>query len=208
MTTSSQWTLLARILRPQGRKGEVLADLFTDFPERFASNPEVWVAEPGFSAAEGEKLAAPVPARIISHWLPVGRNAGRVVLQLAGVESISAAEGLGSREILVPAGERRPLEPGAAYISDLLGCSVFDGQVLVGTVEDVQFATTPDGTRRLEDAAPLLVVQTPGNTEALIPFAKQYLIELNLTARQIRMSLPEGLVHINEIHPTDYDTSD
>jgi len=204
MTTSSQWTLLARILRPQGRKGEVLADLFTDFPERFASTPDVWLGEPGFSAAEGQKLSPPVPARITSHWLPVGRNAGRVVLQLAGVDSISAAEQLASREIVVPAEDRMPLEPGAAYISDLLGCGLFDGQVLVGTVEDVQFATTPDGTRRLEDAAPLLVVHTSENAEVLIPFAKHYLVEIDLTARQIRMSLPEGLVHINAVRPPDH----
>jgi len=199
MPPSSRWTLLARILRPQGRKGEVLADLFTDFPERFASHPDVWLAPQGFADAEQADTAAEqlATARIVAHWLPVGRNAGRVVLHFAAVDSITAAEELAQREIVVPAETRMPLEPGEAYISDLTGCQVLDGEVLVGTVEDVQFATSPDGTRRLEDAAPLLVVRTPEQQEVLIPFAKQYLVELDTSAKRIRMTLPEGLSQLN-----------
>ena len=40
---------LARSPGPQGRKGEVLADLFTDFPERFDEHPGVWLAPSGFA---------------------------------------------------------------------------------------------------------------------------------------------------------------
>ena len=51
MDPTSQWIVLAQILRPQGRKGEVLADLFTDFPERFDEHPGVWLAPSGFAVA-------------------------------------------------------------------------------------------------------------------------------------------------------------
>ena len=202
MPSSPQWTLLARILRPQGRKGEVLADLFTDFPERFASCPDVWLAAPGFSDIEESERPAeqpsPEPIQIVAHWLPVGRNGGRVVLHFGGVDSISSAEQLAGKEVVVPAEARMPLEPDEAYISDLIGCEVHDGDTLVGTLDDVEFATTPDGTRRLDDAAPLLVVRSTEGGEILIPFAKQYLVELNLAAKRIRMALPEGLTQVNQ----------
>jgi len=201
MPSPATWTLLARILRPQGRKGEVLAELFTDFPERFASYPEVWLAASGFGDGEEASLnyEQPTPAHILAHWLPTGRNSGRVVLQFSGVESISAAEQLAGKEVLVPTEARMPLKADEAYISDLIGCQVFDDDALAGTLEDVQFATTPDGIRRLEEAAPLLVVRTPEQGELLIPFAKQYLLKLDLPGREIRMTLPEGLRQVNTV---------
>src|SRR5438067_4080039 len=187
MLSTSQWTLLARILRPQGRKGEVLADLLTDFPQRFQSQPAVWLAAPEFTQAQQSTASvdqrAPEPAQVIGHWLPVGRNTGRVVLHFAGVDSISAAEQLAGKEVVIPAETRMPLQPDEAYISDLVGCQVYDGDQLVGTLDDVQFATTPDGSRRLDDVAPLLVVRSLQGGEILIPFAKQYLLELNTAAK-------------------------
>ena len=90
-----------------------------------------------------------------------------------------------------------PLDDGSVYISDLMGCTVYDNGAAIGVVDDVQFATTADGTRRLDDAAPLLVVQTPDKHEVLVPFAKEYLVEVNTEARSIRMELPEGLTQVN-----------
>jgi 16S rRNA processing protein RimM len=201
MPSDNKWTLLARILRPQGRKGEVLADLFTDFPDRFASQPNVWLAPSGFSEAQETDLAteylAPEAVQISAHWLPLGRNTGKIVLLFSGVTSISAAKQLAGKEVVIPTEARMALEPGTAYISDLLGCKVYDRGRLIGAVEDVQFATTPDGTRRLEEAAPLLVVQSSEAGEVLIPFAKQYLVEVDTAAKRIRMDLPEGLAEVN-----------
>ena len=201
--TSTNWTLLARILRPQGRKGEVLAELFTDFPERFTTRPDIWLAPNGFSEGSGKMDAntEPQPAKVTHHWLPVGRNAGRIVLHLAGVDSISAAEQLGAKEVVVPSDLRMPLEDGAVYISDLVGCTVYDRAEVLGAVEDVQFATTPDGTRRLDDAAALLVIQSPGRTELLIPFVNAYLREVDTAGRIIRMELPPGLTNVNAADP-------
>jgi 16S rRNA processing protein RimM len=200
MESTPQWIVLAQILRPQGRKGEVLADLSTDFPERFEKHPRVWLARAGFAEAEsGSDLTgtAPQPVEIEEHWLPVGKNAGRIVLKLVGVDSIEQAEKLASKEVIVPLAERFPLDADAAYISDLLGCTVFDGDRAIGVVEDVQFTTTPDGSRRLEEAAPLLTITSPEAQEILIPFVKAYLVELDTSAKTIRMTLPDGLVEIN-----------
>ena len=196
MASSTEWVLLARILRPQGRKGEVLADLFTDFPDRFASHPGVWLAPNGFAESESSASVTPVQSEVKAHWLPIGRNAGRIVLHLAGIESINDAERLSGQEIVVPLSERLPLESDAAYVSDLMGCTVYDGETALGAIEDVQFPTTSDGSR-LEDAAPLLVVVSQDGGEVLIPFAKAFLVAIDTTSRSIRMSLPAGLVDLN-----------
>jgi len=201
MDSPSQFVVLARILRPQGRKGEVLADLFTDFPERFENHPRVWLTPPGFADRATGDAADMNPAEVASHWLPVGRNAGRIVLHFADVDTIEQAEQLAGKEVVVPATERVPLESGAAYISDLIGCTVYDRDRTLGVVDDVQFATTPDGSRRLEEAAPLLAITSTGGEEILIPFANAFLLDLNVGAKSIRMALPEGLAEINQPSP-------
>jgi 16S rRNA processing protein RimM len=216
MDSASQWIVLAHILRPQGRRGEVLADLFTDFPERFADRPQVWLAPAGFaehassganSATRNPETHSPSaePAQVASHWLPVGRNAGRIVLQFAGIDSIEQAEKLAGKQVIVPLADRLPLDEGATYISDLIGCTVYDGSRTLGVVDSVEFPASPDGSRRLEEAAPLLAVTSPDGNEILIPFAQAFLLELDLAAKSIRMALPEGLAEINSQadQPTD-----
>ena len=188
----ASWISLARLVRPQGRKGELLADLLTDFPERFEQHPVVFVA-PAETTASPEELAS---FAVTSSWLPHGRNQGRIVLGLAGVDSIEKAERLAGLDVLVPGSDRFDLTDDSVYISDLIGCTLFDGDVPVGTVEDVQFVTSPDGKRRLTDAAPLLTVIVP-NGEALVPFAKDFLVSVDLPERRIRMRLPAGLVDVN-----------
>ena len=192
--------VLAHILRPQGRKGEVLADLFTDFPERFDQHPRVWLAPLGFADQTVTGLVAGVgaePVEVASHWLPMGKNAGRIVFHFAGVDSIEKAERLAGKDVLVPLTERMPLAPGAAYVSDLIGCTVYDRGQALGVVESIEFPTTPDGSRKLEEAAPLLAVKSPEGDEVLVPFVSSFLEDIDLAAKSIRMSLPEGLAEIN-----------
>lgn len=194
MTQSTPaWIVLAHLLRPQGRKGELLADLFTDFPERFENQRRVFLAAPDF---EGEAIDAR-PAEVVGFWLPVGKNEGRVVLQFAGIDSISDAESIAGKDVLVPHEERLPLDDESVYISELVGCTVYDGSLPVGVVEDVQFAMTADGARRLDDAAPLLEVRSLEGDEILIPFAKAFLVTVNTAAKRIDMTLPAGLVDVN-----------
>jgi 16S rRNA processing protein RimM len=171
----------------------VLAELFTDFPERFEDQRRVFLAAPGFDGDEAKARSA----EVMAFWLPVGKNEGRVVLQFAGIDTISDAESIAGLDVLVPREERLPLEDESVYISELVGCTVYDGPTAVGVVEDVQFAMTADGGRRLEDAAPLLAVTSSGGDEILIPFAKAFLVAVDTDAKRIEMTLPEGLIEIN-----------
>ena len=191
---SAAWTVLAHLLRPQGRKGELLADLFTDFPERFEDRRRVFLARPGFSGAESAARAISV----VQHWLPVGRNHGRIVLSFEGIDSIEKAETLAGLDVLIPEEERVELPEDEEYISDLVGCTVFDTGVEVGVITGVDFPATPDGTRRLTDAAPLLNVRTGTGDEILIPYVQSFTVQLNIEQKRIEMKLPEGLLDLNK----------
>lgn len=201
MKCAPEWIVLAQLLRPQGRKGELLAELLTDFPERFEGQRRVFLAAPGFSGTASEARSA----EVVAFWLPVGKNEGRIVLQFAGVDSISDAEAIAGQEVIVPEEERLPLDDESTYISELVGCTVYDGAAVVGVVEDVQFPTTPDGGRRLTDAAPLLAVRSLEGDEVLIPFAKAFLVSMKTEAKRIDMILPAGLVDVNRTNETNPD---
>jgi len=112
---------------------------------------------------------------------------GLVVLKFAGVDSISDAELLAGCELQVPLAERAELPPGAQYISDLIGCMVFDQGREVGPVADVTFGA---------GEAPLLVVRR-GKEEHLLPLAEDLLEALDVATKQIRMKLPQGMLELN-----------
>ncbi len=193
LPAATPWTVLAHLLRPQGRKGELLAELFTDFPERFAERSRVFLARPGFTGPQSQAR----PAVVANHWLPVGRNQGRIVLAFAAIDSIEQAETLAGLDVLIPAEQRVELEDDADYISDLLGCAVFDRGAPLGIVTGVDFPTTPDGARRLADAAPLLSVETPAGAEILIPYVQSFLVSRDIAAKRLDMTLPAGLTDLN-----------
>ena len=192
-TTPASWTTLAHLLRPQGRKGELLAELLTDFPERFRDTPRVFLAKPDFAGTEAQAR----PVHITNHWMPVGKNHGRIVLTFEGIDSISLAETLEGLEVIIPSTERMELDEDAEYIDDLLDCTVFNGAEPIGKVTAVDFPTTADGTRRLPDAAPLLTVLTPAGDEVLIPYVQAFIVSISTEAQRIEMNLPPGLLEIN-----------
>ncbi len=115
----------------------------------------------------------------------------RMVLKFAGVDSISEAETLVGCEIQIPQAERVELEPGAAYVSDLVGCTVFALEAAgireLGKVEDVDFSA---------GEAPLLVVRA-GKRELLLPFATEFVKSLDTPAKRIEMVLPAGLLELD-----------
>lgn len=186
--TPAPWVWLARIRRPQGRKGEVFADLLTDFPDKFSERHRLWLL------AETERGAAPPrEVELVAHWL----HKGGIVLHFSGVDSISAAEELTGRIVAVPRAERAALAEDEAYIGDLIGCTLVDlagaEPLAVGEIEDVDRSAGP---------VALLVVRRH-NSEVLIPFAKSYLRRIDLESRRVEMILPEGLVELNEEQKRD-----
>ena len=100
---AAQWVALARIRRPQGRKGEVFADILTDFPEKFAERRQLWLlSDPDSPRPKSPLAPTPRQVELIAHWL----HKGGIVLHFSGVDSISAAETLAGLNVAIPA--RRP----------------------------------------------------------------------------------------------------
>ncbi len=171
------WVWLARIRHPQGRKGEVFADILTDFPEKFAERKRLWLL--GGACAREVELA--------HHWL----HKGGIVLHFAGIESISAAETLKGLTVAIPRSARAALPEDEIYVGDLIGCVLIDvapaAPHLVGEIEDVDRSAGPVA----------LLVVNGASGEVLVPFAKSYLRKIDLEARRVEMALPEGLVELN-----------
>ena len=126
---------------------------------------------------------------------------------MEGVDSISAAERLRGREVLLPLEQRVVLPAGQYFVSDLIGCSVFEtpttppvlasspcslgeAPALLGTVRDVQFPG--EGLA----GTPLLEVDT-SQGELLIPFAEDICTKIDPHARRIDVVLLEGLRDLN-----------
>lgn len=180
------WVWLARIRRPQGRKGEVLAEILTDFPQKFAERKRVFLLS-GADRAGGASPVAAREAQLISHWL----HKGDVVLHFAGIGSISDAETLRGMIVAIPRAERATLGEDEYYAGDLIGCLLVDVAVAparnIGVIEDLD-----------RDAGPvaLLVVRGDAGDEILVPFAKTYLRRVDLEGRRVEMALPEGLVDL------------
>lgn len=187
---AEDWIWLARIRRPQGRKGEVFAEILTDFPEKFAERKQLWLLTDSAAPKSGQHPATPSAPReveLANHW----QHKGGIVLHFSGVDSISAAETLAGLVVAIPRSERTALSEDEVYISDLIGCVLVD----VAPAEPVTLGEIEDVDRTAGPTALLVVHGATG--EILIPFAKSYLHSINLEARRVEMALPEGLVDLN-----------
>jgi 16S rRNA processing protein RimM len=165
---------VARVLKTQGRRGEVAVEVHSDVPERFVEGLKLLAL-----AEDGSRRELQVEA--------VWPHKGHLVLKFADVDSISEAETLSGCELQLPRNRRAQLESGWTYVSDLIGCAVFNGDQQIGEIEDVRFGA---------GEAPLLIVKA-GSKEYEIPFTEAYLTSTDVDRKKICMKLPEGMLEVN-----------
>jgi len=179
------WVAIARILRPRGRRGEVVADVLTDFPERFATLRRAWVQR------QDEK---PRPVEIAKAWW----HQQRLILHFAEISSISDAEQLRGWALVIPLRERLSLGENRYYVSDLIGCEVIErGGRSLGHVSGVEPTGGVDLLR--------IDLSSPGGRqtdELTVPFAREICPEIDVQARRIVIDPPEGLLELNRDRPT------
>jgi len=175
MQTWDDLVVVARVARSHGRRGEVILNLETDFPEqRFAPGKRLMVRR----GAEPEALV------VRSVWFMKARP----VVGFEGFESIDDAETLAGCELRIPAGDLADLPPGMFYHHDLVGCRVeTSGGDAVGEVVAVEGS----------GEASRLVVETPRGEE-LIPLVGEMVPLVDTRARRIVIEAPEGLLGLNE----------
>ena len=162
---------IANIVRTRGLKGEVVADVLTDFPERFEMLEMVTAVRDSGELFE---------LKIEKFWF----QNGRVILKFAGYDSIESGETLRNVEICVPESDAVELDEGEYFDWELAVCKVetVDGDV-IGEVRELM---RTGGTE-------LLVVQ--GETkEYLVPFVHAICVEVDIENKMIMIDPPEGLL--------------
>jgi 16S rRNA processing protein RimM len=199
---TQRWVIVARILRPRGNKGEVAAQLLTDFPERLTKLTEVFLG-----TSTGAKAAEPRLTALKACWLSHNHK-GQAVFHFEGSNSISEAEKFRGLDVLLPIESRMTLSAGQYFVDDLVGCLVFENFAepsvvssspcslasapsLLGVVKEVQIPG--EGVA----GTPLLVVDTSAG-ELLVPLAEDICTSIDTRARRIDVVLPDGLRDLNE----------
>ncbi len=169
----SDLVLIARAVRTHGLKGEVVAELLTDFPERFEDLDEVVIVSPGGEQKTGS---------IEDFWF----QKDRVVLKFGGYDDIDAARELIGHEFAVPESNRVQLEEDEFYDWELEGCTVKVGDESIGQVRSVM---RTGGTE-------ILVVSDESGNEKLVPLAAHIVVAIDPEAKTILVDPPEGLLDL------------
>jgi 16S rRNA processing protein RimM len=160
---------IGRVVKPQGRKGEVLVDPLSDRPDRFPALRAAYVEGPGGGSRE---------VVVQSCW----PHKGRFVLKLQGVDSIDEAEGYRGLELRIGEEDLAALPPGSYYHHQLKGLRVLDAE---GRSLGVAAELLETG-----GAAPVLVVRGPRG-ELLVPLAEDFVRRVDLEGGRIVVAVPE-----------------
>ena len=169
----SELVLIARAVKTHGLKGEVVAELLTDFPERFEDLEEVVLVSPGGEQKTGS---------LEDFWF----QKDRVVLKLDGYDDVDAAKQLIGYEFAVPESDRVQLEADEFYDWELEGCTVKVGDQSIGQVRSVMRT----------GGAEILVVSDESGKERLVPLAAAIVVAIDPVAKTILVDPPEGLLDL------------
>jgi 16S rRNA processing protein RimM len=169
----SNFISVARITRTRGIRGEVAAEILTDFPERFSSLVEVRVASESFESFE----------EIENFWF----QKSQIILKFKGRNRPHEVEELVGKDVQIPEAERVELPEDTYFDSDLEGCLVLENNQPIGRVVRVDKGS-------LEN--PNLVVQVDEVQEFMIPVVKQFILEVDLDSKSIHVELPSGLIEL------------
>jgi 16S rRNA processing protein RimM len=172
MTTTrafSDLITIGRVVKPQGRKGEVVVESFTDRPRRFSELRRVFLPAEGDVAFEWQ---------VEGHW----PHKHREVLKLAGVDSIDDAERLRGLDVRIPAEDLDVLPADSYYHYQLRGLRVEDESgAAMGTVADIL---------KTGAGADVLVVNGPQG-ESLVPLVASFIKEVDLRGGRVVAARPE-----------------
>jgi 16S rRNA processing protein RimM len=160
---------IGRVVKPQGRRGEILVEPLSDDPERFPGLRQAFVPGPDGTARA---------VTVTSCW----PHKGRFVLKLEGVDSIDDAEGYRGLDLRIGEDELPELPAGSYYHYQLKGLEVVDveGRV-VGRVHDL-----------LETgAAIVLVIRSAQQVETLIPLADEFVRSVDVGGGRMVVRVPE-----------------
>ena len=169
----SELVVIARAVKPRGLKGEIVAELLTDFPERFDDLEELVLVSPG-----GERTSG----RLEDYWF----QNDRVILKLAGYDDVDTAKELVGFDFAVPESERVALPEDHYYDWELEGCTVKVGNQNIGKVQSV---IKTGGTE-------ILQIADENGKERLVPLVDSIVVEIDKAGKMILIDPPEGLLDL------------
>jgi 16S rRNA processing protein RimM len=163
---------VGRLFKAWGIRGELGAEIYSSHPGRAEKLKEVVL-----ELAGGKTRSA----RVEGVWW----HGGRPVFKFEGIDTMSDAEPWAGADILVQDSERELPEEGAYSHADLIGCVLWNRGERAGVVKGV------------EDygGGPLLDVRLEDGREVLVPFTLTICKEIDVTTKNIRAELPEGLLN-------------
>lgn len=157
---------IAKIVSAHGLNGEVKIFPYTDDLNGFKEYNEIYI--------DGEELEI-ISQKIASKF---------IVLKLKGFDYIDDVKRLIDKDVFIDKAQMPSLEEGEYYIHELIAMEVFnEADEFIGTVKDV-----------METSANHVLVVDHDGKEALIPFVKAFIKELDLKHRKIKVKLIEGIL--------------
>jgi len=162
---------IAKIVKPRGLKGEVVAEVLSDFPERFEGLEDVTVV-----LGDGTRSQL----KIEECWF----QSDRMVLKFAGLDSIEAVEQLRDAEICVDESEAVELGPDEYFDWQLTGCQVVTAAG--NSIGSVAGFMRTGGTEILEVKG--------DDKDFLVPFAESICTKVDIENKRIVIDPPEGLL--------------
>ncbi len=163
--------MIAKIVRTRGLRGEVVAELLTDFPERFEGLENVTAV-----LADGERRELTIEGFFFQK--------DRIVLKFVGFDSIESGETLRNTDICIDEADAVELENDEYFDWELEGCEVetIAGERL-GIVREVM---------RTGGTEVLLIDGI--EKELMVPFAETICIKVDVEGKRILVDPPEGLL--------------
>ena len=162
---------IAKVAKTRGLRGEVVAELLTDFPERFNGLVDIIGTLPN-----GNRIDLKIERFFLQK--------GRIVMKFADYDTIDQGEELRGVEISVPESEAVKLETDEFFDWQLEGCKVETiGGEVIGTVREL---LRTGGTE-------VLIVAGP-EKDFMIPFAESICVDVDVDEKLIRIDPPEGLL--------------
>ncbi|GAA4357422.1 ribosome maturation factor RimM [Hymenobacter saemangeumensis] len=167
---------LGYILKTHGLRGFVAAHFDADDPTAYKKLKTVYLALPG-----APKALQPYGVEKVQH-----QSGPRVLLKLKGIDRIEDAEPLRGAQLYLPLSELPQLADDQFYFHDVIGFTVVDAELgELGTVENFYELPQQD----------VLAMRYQGQ-EVLIPVVDELISRADMAAKQIFVTLPEGLLDI------------
>lgn len=162
---------VAYIAKTRGVRGELAADLLTDFPKRFSLIDNVRIQK-------GEQV---FEETLEGHWF----LKDRVILKFEGRDSPENARILVGGYVQVPEDQRVRLPRNTYFYSDLVDCEVRGDDGVVGVVT---------GVFEGGGAGESLVIRTPDDREVMIPMVREFVKRVDIKRKLIHVRVLPGLV--------------